>query len=226
MRLLVVEDESRVAGFLRKGLREEGYAVDLADDGPSGLAMVHGGDYDAVILDVMLPGKSGFQVTAELRSGGDSTPILLLTAKDSRDDIVRGLDAGADDYLTKPFDFEELLARIRALSRRRPVLEEQILSFRDLEMDRARRTVRRGNREVDLTPTEFSILEALLERRGDVAKRTELLNEVWGIRFDPGTNLLDVHVANLRRKLEEDGRPRLVQTVRGVGFHLASPDEG
>jgi two-component system OmpR family response regulator len=224
MKILVIEDESRVAQFIRKGLLEDGHVVDLARDGVEGLALASVGEYDVIVLDVMLPGKSGFQVASQLRAEGNPTPILMLTAKDSRDDIVHGLDVGADDYLTKPFDFAELLARLRALARRRQPVQDAVLRFADVELDRLQHEVRRGGRTVKLTPTEFKLLEALMRKPGQVVKRTELLDRVWGMSFDPGTSLIDVHMANLRRKLETGGRPRLIRTVKGVGFRLETPE--
>lgn len=224
VKLLLVEDESRVAQFIKKGLREEGHVVDLAADGVEALALASVTDYDVIILDVMLPGKSGFHVASELRAEGKSTAILMLTAKDSRDDIVHGLDVGADDYLTKPFDFGELLARLRALARRSQPVQESLLRFADIEMDRIQHEVRRSGQLVDLTPTEFNLLETLMRKPGQVVKRTELLDRVWGMSFDPGTSLIDVHMANLRKKIEIGGRPRLITTVRGVGFKLEGPE--
>ncbi len=220
MKILLVEDESRVAQFVKKGLAEEGHVVDLAADGAEALALASVSEYDVMILDVMLPAKSGFHVASELRAEGNSTPILMLTARDSREDIVHGLDVGADDYLTKPFDFAELLARLRALGRRSQPIQEGVLRYTDIEMDRVQHRVQRGGEAVDLTPTEFNLLEALLRKPGQVVRRTELLDRVWGMSFDPGTSLIDVHMANLRRKLEYGGRPRVVVTVRGVGFKL------
>ncbi len=220
MKILLVEDEARVARFVTKGLEEEGHVVDLARDGVEAVALAHVTEYDVIVLDVMLPAKSGFHVASELRAEGDATPILMLTARDSREDIVHGLDVGADDYLTKPFDFEELLARVRALSRRGRRIEQGTLSFEDVELDRLQHRVRRAGLAIDLTPTEFKLLESLLRKPGQVVKRIELLDRVWGMSFDPGTNLIDVHVANLRKKLEEGGRDRVIFTVRGVGFRL------
>jgi len=220
MKILLVEDEARVARFILKGLEEEGHVVDLARDGVEAVALAHVAEYDVIVLDVMLPAKSGFHVASELRAEGDVTPILMLTARDSREDIVHGLDVGADDYLTKPFDFEELLARVRALARRGRTIDQGTLSFEDLELDRLQHQVRRAGLAVDLTPTEFNLLESLMRKPGQVVKRIELLDRVWGMSFDPGTNLIDVHVANLRKKLEEGGGDRVIFTVRGVGFRL------
>lgn len=226
LNILLVEDEDRLAAFVRKGLVEEGYVVDVASDGVTALALAHVGTYDVIILDVVLPGKNGFQVTAELRIGGHTTPILMLTAKDAREDIVRGLDVGADDYLTKPFDFAELLARIRALGRRAPTLQPPVLRFADIEMDRARHAVTRGGERIELTAMEFRLLEALMRVPEQVVTRTELLDRVWGMTFDPGTSLIDVHMAHLRKKLEAGGRPRVIAAVKGVGFRLAEGRSG
>jgi two-component system OmpR family response regulator len=221
MRILVVEDDRKVAGFVRQGLVEEGHSVDTAADGEEGAALAHVNPYDVVVLDVQLPKKNGLQLAAELRREGSVVPILMLTARDSTEDVVRGLDSGADDYLTKPFAFDELLARVRALGRRggAPVAGAS-LRFSDVEVDRLHHRASRGGRPLDLTPREFRLLEHFLARPDEVVTRTELLEKVWDMSFDPGTNVVDVHVSNLRRKLEEGGAPRVIQTVRGVGFAL------
>lgn len=220
MKILLVEDEARVARFIEKGLHEEGHVVDTAPDGLEGVAAASVGSYDVILLDLMLPRKSGFQVASELRRAGDTTPILMLTARDARRDVVRGLDLGADDYLTKPFDFDELLARIRAICRRGRTFDDATLRCADIELDRRSHAVTRGARSVVLTPTEFRLLETLMEHDGAVVRRTEILDRVWGMSFDPGTNLIDVHMVNLRRKLEEHGEERVIETVRGVGFRM------
>lgn len=225
MNILLVEDEARLAGFIRKGFTEEGHVVDVAADGVSGLSLAHIGTYDVIVLDVLLPGRNGFQVTAELRSAGHQTPILMLTARDTREDVIRGLDVGADDYLTKPFDFAELLARVRALGRRRQPLDTQVLRFEDVIIDRLQHRATRAGEPLDLTPTEYRLLEALMRGAGRVVSRTELLDRVWGMGFDPGTGLIDVHITNLRRKLERAERPRIIASVKGVGFKLAGGDE-
>lgn len=219
MRILVAEDDRKVASFLEKGLREEGYAVDVTHDGADGAvkAMVH--DYDLLLLDVMLPGKTGLEIVRELRSKENTVPILLLTARDSRDDIVRGLDVGADDYLTKPFGFDELLARIRALLRRGGSDRPDRLLYRDVELDRMKHTATRGGERLELTPKEFQLLEFFLLNAERVVRRTELLEKVWDLSFDPMSNVVDVHVAHLRQKLRGSGdRDPLVHTVRGVGY--------
>ncbi len=224
MKILVVEDDTRVAAFINRGLREEGHVVDVSGDAEDGLSHAYVSQYDVIVIDVMLPGKSGFEMTSELRTKGDLTPILILTAKDSRQDVVHGLDVGADDYLTKPFDFAELLARLRALGRRNPRVEESVLRFADIEMDRMKHEVHRAGRPLDLTPTEFKLLEVLMRDPGRVVRRTEILDRVWGMAFDPGTSLIDVHMAHLRKKLEASSRPRVINTVKAVGFTLSHPD--
>ncbi len=220
MRLLVIEDDKKVASFIQQGLREDGYVVDVAHDGVSGALNAQVYDYDGLVVDVMLPGKNGYEIVHELRKSGKTVPILMLTARDSTDDIVRGLDAGADDYLTKPFAFDELLARLRALLRRGGSARLARLIFADLEMDRLRHTASRGAERLDLTPKEFELLEYFLLHPGEVVRRTELLEKVWDLTFDPGSNVVDVHVGNLRRKLEAGGRPPLIHTIRGVGYVL------
>jgi DNA-binding response OmpR family regulator len=226
MRILVAEDDKKVASFLERGLKEEGYAVDVAHDGDEGavMAMVH--DYDLLLLDVMMPGKTGLEIVRELRSKENTVPILLLTARDSRDDIVRGLDVGADDYLTKPFGFDELLARIRALLRRSGTDRPDRLIYRDLELDRLKHTASRAGERLDLTPKEFQLLEFFVLNAERVVRRTELLEKVWDLSFDPMSNVVDVHVAHLRQKLRGSAeRDPLVHTVRGVGY-LFQADEG
>ncbi|NIP82369.1 MAG: response regulator [Gemmatimonadetes bacterium] len=219
MRILVVEDDKKVASFLEKGLREEGYAVDVAHDGDDGSLKATVYDYDLAILDVMLPGKSGYEIVRDLRRGEKPLPVLLLTARDSKEDIVRGLDAGADDYLTKPFSFDELLARVRALLRRGGAARQERLLYADVELDRLKHTATRGGRDLDLTPKEFQLLEYFLLRPEEVVRRTELLEKVWDLHFDPMSNVVDVHVGNLRKKLRSSGDP-LIHTVRGVGYIL------
>ena len=220
VRILVVEDEKKVASFLEKGLREEGYAVDVAHDGSDGLvkALVH--DYDLVLLDVMMPGKSGLEVVRELRAKGRRTPVLMLTARDAEQDIVLGLDAGADDYLAKPFGFDELLARVRALLRRGGAARLDRLIYDDVELDRVKHVALRGGERLDLTPKEFQLLEYFMLHAEGVVRRTELLEKVWDLQFDPMSNVVDVHVGNLRRKLDGPGKAPLLHTIRGVGYSL------
>ena len=219
MRILVVEDDRKAASFLERGLREEGYAVDVAHDGDDGSMKANVYDYDLAILDVMLPGRSGFEIVRELRKGEKPLPVLLLTARDSKEDVVQGLDAGADDYLTKPFSFDELLARVRALLRRGGASRQERLIYGDVELDRLRHTAHRAGGDLDLTPKEFQLLEYFLVRPEQVVRRTELLEKVWDLQFDPMSNVVDVHVGNLRKKLRAHGEP-LIHTVRGVGYIL------
>ncbi len=226
MRLLVVEDDRKVAGFIEQGLKEEGHAVDVAPDGDEATMLAHVYDYDVILLDVVLPRKNGFQVAAELRREGRTTPILMLTSRDAPEDVVRGLDAGADDYLSKPFRFEELLARIRALHRRGGVARLDVLRYGQITLDRLRHVAAVGGRPLDLTPKEFQLLEYFLMHPEEVVRRTTLLEKVWDMHFDPESNVVDVHVGNLRRKLERDAGEAAIMTVRGVGFSLrggASP---
>jgi DNA-binding response OmpR family regulator len=226
MNVLVVEDERKMASFLRRGLQEEGYTVDVAEDGRTAAMQAAVREYDAIVLDIMLPRLDGLQLTAQIRREGSSTPILLLTAKDTPEDIVRGLDAGADDYLTKPFRFDVLLARLRALTRRGGAQRAEVLRFGDIELDRLAHKARRSKRDLALTPREFGLIEYFLLNPGRVVRRTELLERVWEMLFDPGTNVVNVHVANLRSELERGGEPRVIQTVRGVGYVLREPDPG
>ena len=220
MRVLVVEDDRKVAGFIEMGLREEGYAVDIAKDGEEAIVLAHVNDYDAILLDLMLPKKNGLQVAAELRREGRTTPILMLTARDATEDVVRGLDAGADDYLPKPFKFDELLARLRALVRRGGATRVERITAGPLELDRLKHQAYAGGKLLELTPREFQLLEHFMMHKEDVVRRTELLEKVWDMHFDPESNVVDVHVGNLRRKLREAGYDGLIKTVRGVGFRL------
>jgi len=222
--VLVVEDERKVARFLKRGLEEEGYAVDVATDGREGAAKAAIGNYDAILMDIMLPRLDGLQLTAQIRREGSSTPILLLTAREAPEDVVRGLDIGADDYLTKPFRFDVLLARLRALTRRGGAQRTEVLRFGDIQLDRLAHKAWRGGLELKLTPKEFGLLEYFLLKPGHVVRRTELLEKVWEMHWDPGTNVVNVHVANLRSRLEEAGEPRVIQTVRGVGYVLREAD--
>ena len=220
MRILVVEDDRKVAGFIEQGLKEEGYVVDIAPDGVEATVMAHVNDYDAILLDVVLPRKNGFQVAAELRREGRHTPILMLTSRDATEDVVRGLDAGADDYLSKPFRFDELLARIRALLRRGGSERLEVLRYGRLTMDRLRHTATVDGTALDLTPKEYQLLEHFLLHPDEVVRRTTLLEKVWDMHFDPESNVVDVHVGNLRRKLTRVVGHDLIHTVRGVGFAL------
>ena len=220
MRILVVEDDRKVASFIRKGLTEDGYAVDVASDGETGLAMGLDRLHDVIVLDVMLPGKPGFQVVRELRQAKVATPVLLLTARDAVEDKVQGLDAGADDYLTKPFAFAELLARVRALLRRGTAARAPVLQVADLTLDPATRTVARGGEAISLTNREFALLEYLLRNAGRVLTRTMIAEHVWDYSFDSATNVIDVYVNYLRKKIDAGREPKLIHTVRGVGYVL------
>ncbi|WP_414901411.1 winged helix-turn-helix domain-containing protein [Sphingomonas flavalba] len=225
-RILLIEDDAATSAYIAKGLTEEGFVVDIADDGRDGLFHATGGGHDAIILDRMLPGMDGMAVLAALRAAGVETPVVLLSALASVDDRVGGLTAGSDDYLTKPFAFAELLARLRLLLRRRPggATPETRLACDDLEMDLLARKVRRGGAPIDLQPREFKLLEYLLRHQEQVVTRTMLLEGVWDYHFDPGTNVIDVHVSRLRKKLDE-GHPRpLLHTVRGAGYRLGLGD--
>ena len=222
MRILVVEDEKKVAGFIKKGLEEETYAVDVAYDGEEGLHLGAEGQYDLIILDIMLPKVDGLEILSQLRAQGSDVPILLLTAKDAVDDRVTGLNKGADDYLTKPFDLGELVARLHALLRRAHHSDpgSDTLSVGSLTIDTARRLVFVAGERVELTKREFDLLAALAENAGVVLSRQRLLELVWGYDFDVDTNVADVFVSYLRRKLERDGLPRVIHTVRGIGYVL------
>ncbi len=220
MKILVVEDDKSVSGFVQKGLREEGYAVDAAYDGEDASVKAAVYDYDLIVLDLTLPQKSGYELAAELRRGGSDVPILMLTARDATEDLVRGLDIGADDYLTKPFSFDELLARIRALLRRGGAKREEVLQHGDIRLDRLQHKAWRGDRELELTAKEFRLLEHFMLRPEQVVRRTELLEKVWDSLSEPDSNVVDVHVRNLRRKLTESDESPVLETVRGVGFVL------
>jgi len=220
MRILVVEDERRVANFVCRALRENSYAVDLADTGEKALEMASETPYDSILLDVRLPGLSGVQVCRELRDSKIDTPILMLTARSLVEQRVEGLDAGADDYLTKPFAVAELLARVRALVRRRSTKSRSAVRYGDLELDPQRRRVTRYGRPIALTSKEFALLEFLMSRAPQVAPRTEIIEHVWDSNFDSETNLVEVYINRLRQKLAAEGSPRIIHTVHGVGYCL------
>jgi DNA-binding response OmpR family regulator len=226
MKLLVVEDDRKVAGFIEQGLKEEGYVVDVATDGEEATMLAHVYEYDVILLDLMLPKKNGFQVASELRREGRSTPILMLTSRDAVEDIVRGLDAGADDYLTKPFRFDELLARIRALQRRGGSDRLEVLRFGAFELDRLRHLASADGKKLDLTAKEFQLFEHFMLHPDEVVRRTTLLEKVWDMHFDPESNVVDVHVGNLRRKLAKVCADPQITTVRGVGFRLTRTANG
>jgi two-component system response regulator MprA len=221
MRILVVDDEPAVRDSLERALRLEGYEITVAADGEEALESLSQNGTDAVVLDVMMPRMDGLQVCRAMRAGGDRTPVLMLTARDAVSDRVAGLDAGADDYVVKPFALDELLARLRALLRRSGVSAGgQVLHFEDLELDPVSHQVRRGDRLIDLTRTEFSLLELFMLHPRQVLTRPVIFDRVWGYDFGPGSNSLEVYVSYLRRKTEAGGEPRLVHTVRGVGYVL------
>lgn len=220
MRILIIEDDPKLAAVLRQGLKEQGFGVDVCGEAQAGLGLALAIEYDALLLDVMLPGKSGFDVLRELRSRGSRVPVLMLTARSAVEDRIRGLDLGADDYLPKPFDFQELLARLRAITRRPAVEPKTILTVADLELDPARRVVRRGGRRIDLTAKEFALLEYLVKRKGIVVTRGMILDHVWDMDYDGGSNLVEVYINYLRRKIDQDFEPKLVHTVRGAGYVL------
>jgi heavy metal response regulator len=222
MRLLVIEDEKKVARFIKKGLEEEGYAVDLAFDGEEGLAMVLDQVHDLIILDIALPKIDGLQVLKKLRERNIRTPVLLLTVRATIEDKVLGLDSGADDYLTKPFAFQELLARIRALLRRKAEAGPPLLRVEDLVLDPARHLVTRGGERIDLTSKEFALLEYLMRNAGRVLTRAMISEHVWNYDFDTETNIIDVYVNYLRRKIDSGREKRLIHTVRGSGYVLKS----
>ncbi|HYM31330.1 MAG TPA: response regulator transcription factor [Candidatus Cybelea sp.] len=226
MRVLLIEDDGQTAAYVMKGLREAGHAVDHAADGREGLHLAVGEPYDALIVDRMLPGLDGLGIVQGLRKAGKTTPVLFLSAMGEVDDRVKGLKAGGDDYLTKPFAFAELLARLEALARRggaEPA--ETRLSCADLEMDLLARTVKRAGQSIDLQPREFRLLEYLLRNAGQVVTRTMLLEKVWDYHFDPQTNVIDVHISRLRQKIDRDFSPPLIHTVRGAGYCLRSGGE-
>jgi two-component system, OmpR family, response regulator len=220
MRVLVVEDEKKLGELLGRGLREEGYAADVADRGEEALWMARAVPYDAIVLDVMLPGADGFEVCRRLRSDGVWTPVLMLTARDEIDDRVGGLDAGADDYLTKPFAFEELLARLRALTRRTPVERPPVSEVGDLRLDPAAHRAWRGKVELDLSAKEFALLELFMRRPGITLTRTQLLDGAWDIAFESRSNVVDVYVRYLREKVDRPFGRDSIETVRGVGYRL------
>lgn len=221
MKILVVEDEERVAHFIQKGLREEGHAIDLANNGEEGGFLAEVNDYDLIILDLMLPKKNGVSVCKEIRDHGINTPVLMLTARDSVEDRVRGLDAGADDYLIKPFAFDELLARVRALLRRKTDSKAPVLKIADLELNPITRSVSRDDRAIRLTTKEYSLLEYMLRNPDKVLSRTLIGEHVWDMNFDPESNVIDVYVSHLRAKVDKGHELALIHTMRGQGYMLS-----
>jgi len=223
LRILVVEDEHRLVSVLKQGLQEHGYAVDVAYDGADGLDLAQTEPYDLLILDVMLPKLDGYRICRQLRARHVHVPILMLTARDAVDDRVAGLDSGADDYLTKPFAFRELLARVRALLRRDSTAKETILRAGDLTLDPVTRDVQRGDRRIELASKEYAVLEYFMRNPNHVLTRTQIAEHVWDYDFAAMSNVVDVYVRTLRRKLADDQEPRLLRTVRGTGYQLRPP---
>jgi heavy metal response regulator len=220
MKILVVEDEKKVAGFIKRGLEEEGYTVEVAYDGDEGLKMGSDGSHDLILMDLMLPQKDGLEVIRELREKDIRTPVLCLTAKDKVDDIVSGLDSGSDDYLTKPFAFAELLARVRALIRRGNTERGAEITFADLRLDPVAHKVWRGTQEIDLTTKEYALLEYMMRNPNQTLTRSMIAEHVWDYTFDSFTNIIDVYVNYLRKKIDKDFDTKLIHTVRGVGYVL------
>ena len=218
MKILVVEDDRTVGQYVKRGLEEQRYQADLVDDGMEGLRLASGGRYDIIVLDLRLPGMNGFEMLRTLRDRGNTTPVLVLTAQDSVDFKVQALRAGADDYVTKPFAFEELLARVEALGRRPKEIRDPVLRVGDLELDIATREVRRAGEKIELTPKEYTVLEYLMRHAGRVMSRTLITEYAWDYHFDPGTNIVDVVINRLRKKVDSAHQQKLVHTVRGVGY--------
>lgn len=225
MKILIVEDEAKLAQVLQQGLKENGYVVEWAEDGSWGLELALVGGFDAMVLDVMLPGKDGFEVLRELRKSGSTLPVIMLTARTNVEDRVQGLDLGADDYLSKPFDFKELLARLRAVTRRPQTEIRNVLRVADLELDLQGHEVRRGGKLIDLTPKEFGILEYLLSRKGLVLTKAMIMDHVWPADADcqGGSNLVEVYVNFLRKKVDQGHSIKLIHTVRGSGYVIQDP---
>jgi DNA-binding response OmpR family regulator len=221
MRILIVEDESSIANFVRDGLEEEGYAVDVSDNGKMGLqlALSYIEEYDVILLDWMLPGLSGIEICRNIRKENKTVPIIFLTAKDTVDDVVFGLETGADDYIRKPFSFEELLARIR-VHMRKGEIQSVIFSAAGVELDVDKHSVTKNGSQVELTQKEFSLLEYFLRNKGKVCRRTGIIEKVWDIHFDYDTSVIDVYINALRKKLDEPGKPSVITTVRGVGYKI------
>jgi heavy metal response regulator len=220
MRILVVEDEKKVASFIKKGLEEEHYAVDIAYDGEEGLALARINEYDLILLDIMLPRLDGMEVLRQIRRNGSNVPILMLTARDSVEDIVSGLDGGSDDYLTKPFSFAELVARVRALLRRKAREKTDILTVGDLSLSTSTHRVKRGKREIELTPKEYALLEYFMRNPNRILTRTLITEHVWDYHFDPETNVIDVYVNYLRKKIDQGFEKKLIHTIRGSGYMM------
>jgi heavy metal response regulator len=225
MRILVIEDEKKVASFIRKGLMEELYVVDVAHDGDEGLRVARENDYDVIILDIMLPKKDGFSVMKALRAAGNATPVLMLTARGSTQDRVTGLDLGADDYLPKPFHFEELAARVRSLLRRSGTEKSTSLTCGDLSLDTVTHRAYRAGKEIELTTKEYSLLEYLIRNKDRVLSRSLITQHVWSYSFDTESNIIDVYVKRLRKKIHDESEQKLIRSVRGVGYIMREPDD-
>ena len=223
MRILLAEDEHKVARFIQRGLEAEHYTIEVVHDGEAAIARALGGDYDLLILDVMMPKRDGLAVLKDIRARNLPLPVLLLTARDTVADKVAGLDSGADDYLTKPFDFEELVARVRALLRRGGAAVPAVLKLADLTLDPVTRAVMRADKPIELTAKEYALLEFFLRRAGQVVSRAVIAHHVWGVDFDTFTNVIDVYVNYLRKKIDAGFEPKLLHTVRGVGYVLREP---
>jgi len=224
MKILIVEDEQKTGDYLRQGLSEAGFVVDLARDGADGLHLALSEHYDLIVLDVMLPTLDGWSVLQSIRNAGKNTPVLFLTARDQVEQRVKGLDLGADDYLVKPFAFSELLARVRSLLRRGKAAEPEVLKAADLELDLLRRRVTRAGRRIELTAKEFALMELLLRRRGEVLPRSLIASQIWDMNFDSDTNVIEVALRRLRAKVDDDYEPKLIVTVRGMGYVLEVPE--
>lgn len=223
MKILVIEDEKKIASFIRKGLEAAGFAVDVSHNGDEGYSMATNRPYDVLVLDIMLPGRDGLSILRNIRDRKIPLPVILLTARSELNERVEGLNMGADDYLTKPFFIEELVARIHAVTRRSTGGGQSILTIGDLSMNLLTREVRRGARTIELTPREFALLECLMRSPGRVLTRVQLLERVWSYDFDPGTNIVDVYVQRLRGKVDSDSEVKLIETVRGVGYRITAP---
>jgi heavy metal response regulator len=225
MRILIIEDDKKIAGFIKKGLTEEHYAVDVFYDGEEGAYWAQVNEYDLIILDIMLPKKDGIEVCRELRNKNIIAPIIMLTVKDALEDKIKGLDEGADDYLTKPFSFEELLARIRALLRRTQKYKTRTLKVADLELDPVTRKVTRAGKKITLTGKEYALLEYLMRNKGRILTETMIIEHVWDMNFDPLTNVVNVYIHHLRQKIDKDFDKKLIHTIRGAGYVMKEDDE-